>query len=219
MLILDQPEKSFQGFKDLIKNFNFFKMLMSAIQNKMIPDILINDILPIWKNQTIIQAKLYKVSKCGCLLAQWINLLVEYNLKKETINSSKRREPELDKKIKSASLSIIDLEKEKIMIQEIIEKKKSEIETKIEMAHEEFTEKFRLIGQGNGEPELLMRHDKEIKGILSSSNSNIEKSFEFPDFKNKDLYGENSVKHIEHQISYEGKFEDAGCCRIKFFCF
>ena len=130
MLILDQPEKSFQGFKDLIKNFNFFKMLMSAIQNKMIPDILINDILPIWKNQTIIQAKLYKVSKFGCLLAQWINLLVEYNLKKETINSSKRREPELDKKIKSASLSIIDIEKEKIMIQEIIEKKKARLKQK-----------------------------------------------------------------------------------------
>ena len=222
MQILDQPAVSFQGFKDLTKNYSLFKMLMSAVQNKRLSENLVNEILPVWKNQTIIQAKLYKVSKCGSLLAQWINLLVEYNLKKETIMNSKVKEPEMEKKT-AASLAIVnDLAKELLLIEEIIEKKQTQIEAKIEAPHEEFTERFRFVqGAAQSEPPVLSpgRGRGELSGILTISDLNIVRNNGFPDFNGEDLYGENSVKMIEPTILYESRGIDVGCCKLKFFCF
>ncbi|OMJ95355.1 hypothetical protein SteCoe_1262 [Stentor coeruleus] len=217
MLVLDQNEKTFQSFKALTKNFSLFKTLMSFIQTQNLSDSLINSILPIWKNQTIVQAKLYKISKCGCLLALWITLLVEHNLKTETINSSKRKIPELDQKINASKTMLSGLEKQMEIINEMLSRKKSEFENRPDIAHEEFTARFDFFGS-------CQKCDKENdtrakkQSVLCEIDPNLMPNISFPNFADPHLYDENSIKMIEHNIIYEGKHDDTGCFRIKFFC-
>lgn len=219
MLILDQPEKTFFSLKALTKSFGDFKNLMTSTQTKDLSDTLINEILPIWKNQTVIQAKLYKISKCGCLLASWINLLVEYNLKKETVLSSKKREPELEKKIKTCAKNISGLETEILLVKETISTNKLEPDPKIEIVDEEYTEKFKLQSINLNDFCVSFRQEADSKGILSVSNSNLLSSPDFPNFSDKDLYDENSVQAIGNKIKLEGYSDDIGCCKLNFFCF
>lgn len=212
MLVLEQPEISFQSFKKFTKNYSLFKMLMSSCQHKAIPDSTITELLPIWKNQTIIQAKLYKKSKCGSLLAQWLNLLVEYSLKKETIQSSKRREPELEKKTANSLAILNNLAKEQALLHEIISNRENE---EPEILQEEFTERFRFINgaEKNVPPVLSPGVSMNNFSILGCSKLNS-----FPNFNGHDLYAENSVKQINN-TSYEKKAIDIGCCKLRFWCF
>lgn len=212
MTILSQQDTSYQGFKALTKNFSYFKTLMSSVQNQALSDTLINEILPIWKNQTIFQAKLYKLSKCGCLLAKWINLLVEFNLKRETIENSKRREPELQKKVRNSGIIIGEIEKQICAIKETLSQKCSEeCEGINEIALEEFTEKFKFIAEAEKEN----FGQQGLKGVLGINNSEVKVSIEFPNFGDDNLYDENH-EQIGHQINYEA--EEPGCCNLKFFC-
>lgn len=214
MLILDQTEKTFQNFKTLTKNFSLFKTLMSSKQSQNLSDTLINNILPIWKNQTLVQAKLYKISKGGCLLAKWVNLLVEYNLKTETVNSSKRREPVLDQKIKASNFIVSGIERQMENIKEMLSIKKHDFENRSDMAHEEFTARFNFFGNDDREDTKKMRK----RSILSELSLNVMSKTAFPNLSDPHLYDENSIKMIGHNIKYEGKYDDAGCFNIRFFC-
>lgn len=219
MLVLDQPEKSFAGFKNLTKNFGYLKDLMSSVQSQHISEQIINEILPIWKNQTMIQAKLMKNSKCVCLLAQWLSHIVEYSLKKETVNSSKKREPELEKKLKALENLVCELAPKINKVQDEISKLKKAIECKIEVEHEELSENFKIIPEGMLRPKGFPVHRPTAsEGLLGSSMNSI-KSMGFPKFNDEDLYEGNEIQKSEGAISFEGVNEAIGCCRMRFFCF
>ena len=218
MLVLDQPEKSFQSFRNLTKNFGFLKDLMSSVQNQTFSEQVINELLPIWKNQTIIQAKLMKISKCACLLAQWLSFIVEYSLKKETVNSSKKREPELEKKIKTLTLTICDLGASATMLQEEIARIQRIIECRIEIENDEMSENFKVIPEGALKPRGFPVHRATAsQGMLESSISSAN-SQAFPKFHD-DMYAGTTVKRPgEILISFEGQSDVIGCGRLKFFC-
>ena len=44
-----------------------------------------------WKNHSTLYPMLRKTNKGGCVVLDWLSALVEYRLKKETINSLKRK--------------------------------------------------------------------------------------------------------------------------------
>ena len=215
LLILNQPDKSFQSFKVLAKDFGILKDLMSAVQGQTLSDNVINEILPIWKNQTMIQAKLLKTSKCACLLAQWIAYIVEYSLKKETVNSSKKREPELEKKIKNQVSLISELSLEISKIEEKIAKIKKLIECKIELENEEISENKRIVPEGGNDTHFINKIP--VSGIIGHSYHSRAQSF--PNFNDKELYKDAPVQENEENfVTFEGKNE-IGCCRMKFLCF
>ena len=218
MLVLDQPEKSFQGFRNLTKNFGYLKDLMSSVQSHTISEQVINELLPIWKSQTIIQAKLMKISKCACLLAQWLSYIVEYSLKKETVNSSKKREPELEKKIKTLTLVICDLNASASMLQEEISRIKKTIECRLEIENEEISENFKIIPEGGLKPKGFPVHKATAsEGVLGSS-MNSGTSQNFPKFQ-EDIYeGTKIRKPGGIMTSLEGERDVIGCCRLNFFC-
>lgn len=224
MLVLDQPDKSFSAFRRLSKNFGYFKDLMGSIQGQTLPDYVINEVLPLWKNQTIIQAKVAKTSKCASFLAQWISFIVEYSLKKETVGSSKRKEPEIDKKIKAQRVYIEDLQKEIFLIEDSIKylldlQSKAQERRSENGQEEELSEKFE-VPKDSSRPFGFTMHRGTASGGLLGSSANNYRSQSFPDFDNDLLYGDRPVKETkEHQILYEGRNEVMGCCRMKFFCF
>lgn len=224
MLILDQPDKTFSAFKSLSKNFGYMKDLMSSVQGQTLPDNIINEILPVWKNQTIIQAKVAKISKCASLLAQWIGFIVEYSLKKETVVSSKRKEPEIDKKIRTQANVVDDLQREILLLEDsiknMLEIQASNQEQKSDNEQEEeLSEKFE-VSKESSRPFGFTMHRGTASGGLLGSSLHCYRSQSFPNFSDEQLYGGVPVKETkEHQILYEGRNEALGCCRLKFFCF
>ena len=216
MLVLDQPDKSYMSFKNLSKNFGYLKDLMGSVQGQTLSDCVINEILPIWKNQTIIQAKLQKTNRCASILAQWIGYLVEYSLKKETVYASKRKEPELEKKIKFQKHLISDLNIEIDNLTDKIISAKQVIQCKSEV-EEELSEKYDLSPEC-GKPIGFSMHRGTASGGILISSLNSLRSQTFPNFNDEEIYAELRAKPEEHQISYEGNNE-IGCCRMKFFCF
>ena len=218
MLVLDLPEKSFQGFRKIIKNFGFLKDAMSSIKEQVLPDSVINEILPIWKNQPFIQSKLLKTSRCVCLLAQWLGFIVEYSLKKETVNSSKKRIPELEKKIIYQTDLTNELNKQLTVLKDEALRYQKLIECKIELESKEFNESFKIIPQGECKiSEASLYKNSCSEGLIPKPKNSLESNF--PNFNDNDLYDGINFKDSEEQmISYEGTHE-IGCCRMKFFCF
>lgn len=211
MLVLSQPEKTFDSFKKLSKNYGFLKDLMDSAQGEAFSDHVINQILNIWKNQTIVQAKLVKTSKCASLLAQWIGFIVEYSLKKETVNSNKRKEPELEKKIKYQGHALQSLGKDLEKIKEKIISAKKNLQMNV--ANEEISEKFEVPAENPRPLGFVMHRGTASGGILEGSIRS-----QFPNFNDADLYRDANVKEST-EIVFEGNNEALGCCSLKFFCF
>ena len=206
MIVLGQKQKTFADFRDLTKNFSLLKNLMSSVQGQDVDECIINEILPIWKQQEIIQKKLIKVSRCGCLLAKWIFLVVDINLKNEMICSSRKREPELEKKIRESKDNCIGFERHLDELRRNLSDKVNGSEGNPEYPIEEFTQKFQFL------------EDIDLtKKELVDENFSFRNLVKFPDFQDQKLYKDNSLKIPE--IQYDGPNEDLGCCRLKFFCF
>jgi uncharacterized protein YbgA (DUF1722 family) len=222
MLALDQPEKTFDAFKTLIRNFGYFKDLMTAIQGQSLPESIINDLLPVWKNQTIIQAKISKSSRCAALLAQWLGFVVEFTLKKETVYSSKRKLPEIEKKFAAQSFLVADLKNEMCKVMENTCKSGESSGAKGDSwKQEELSEKFEGYKETQAKPfGFTMQKGTASGGILASALYSNRESQGFPNFNDEELYGGIPVKESSaSDLVYEGDGEAIGCCRSRFFCF
>jgi hypothetical protein len=73
---------------------------MSNIDAATLPEVYIAEIMPVWKKKLFICANAGKVHKGFEIVANWICCLVEYRLKHDTLQSSKRKLPDLERKIK-----------------------------------------------------------------------------------------------------------------------
>ena len=206
MFVLGQEDLSFNSFKNLTKKFSLFKNLLSSAQGQTVSETVIHSIMPIWKNQGPVQEKLLYISKCGCLLAKWMYLLVDINLKQETINSSQKREPELEKKIRDSQQICRNFEKHLLSLKETLEEKRSGANTNEEFASEEYTKKFTFI------EDIDFKSKPQI-----DENFSFRNLIQFPNFQDEKLYNDKSIKIPEISIEYEK--EDLGCCKLRFFCF
>ena len=216
MLVLNQPQKSFEGFKKLSKNFGFLKDLMASVQGLPVSEHIVNELLPIWKNQTIIQSKLTKTCRCPSLLAEWLGYIVEFSLKKETVLGSKRKEPEIEKKLKNLDMNMQDDEKEVELLSKKIAAVRKLIECRMEMDKEEITDQFVIVPEG-----ATGFYRAGLHRLTASDGGSARMVFaEFPNFVDEDLYQDLEVVNTqENHIIFEGGQDVVGCCRLKFFCF
>ena len=215
MLVLSQPQKSFEGFKKLSKNFGFLKDLMTSVQGLPVSEHIVNELLPIWKNQTIIQAKLTKTCRCASLMAEWLGYIVEFSLKKETVLGSKRKEPEIEKKLKNLDLNLQDDEKVVDELRKKIAVVRKLIECRMEMDKEEITDQFGIVPEG-----ASGIYRNALHRPTASDGGSARLAFaEFPNFVDEDLYQDLEVVTQENNIVFEGGQDVVGCCRLKFFCF
>jgi hypothetical protein len=218
MLVLNQPVRTFEGFKKLSKNFGFFKDLMTSVQGLPVSENIINELLPIWKNQAIIQAKLAKTCRCASLMAEWLGFIVEFSLKKETVQSSKRKEPEIEKKLKNLSLALEEDIKEISQINKKIADVKKMIECRMEMDKEEISDQFGIVPEGGTGFYRTGLHRPTASDASGVTGRQV--FAEFPNFIDDDLYQElEVVSSQENKIIFEGGQDAVGCCRLKFFCF
>jgi hypothetical protein len=230
LLILDIKDRSWKNFKRLTKNLVSFKSLVLFAQSQFLTDSIINEILPLWKVQSLYRAKLINFPSYHVLL-DWIGLIVELNLKKEMVFSSMKRAPELEKSIKIKEKTICSLKTEaKIAEKSYFELKKKIKESEIEDCSESSHTSKHFAFQSDQE-----RVDKHIyvsavnKGTASGGlmqkmpMSSLEKSMIpsiSPNFSSINLYGEIPVhRDYEDKIVYEGRAETVGCCSIRFLCF
>lgn len=219
MLVLNQPEKTFEGFKKLSKNFGFLKDLMTSVQGMPVSEHVISEILPIWKNQSIIQAKLGKSCRCGSLIAEWLGYIVEFGLKKETVMSSKRKEPEIEKKLKTHAVLVAENARELQGINEKITEVRKMIECRLELDKEEISDQFGIVPEGNNGYYRTGLHRPTASDCSAMGTAKVKALNEFPDFVGENLYEDlQIVESRESKIIYEG-LETVGCCRLKFFCF
>lgn len=230
LLILDIKDRSWKSFKKLSKNYSSFKTLISFSLSQRLTDSTINEILPLWKAQSLYRTKLERFPAFNLLL-DWIGLIVELNLKSEIVNSSQKRIPELEKSVKKQELSIESLKKETKVAKELCNEvkrriKDSEIEDCSESSHTSKTFAF------HSDQERIEKHifvSAVNKGTASGGllrktlASSLEKSVIpsiSPNFSSSHLYGEIPVhKEYEEKIVYEGRSETVSCCSVKFLCF
>lgn len=219
MLVLNQPEKSYEGFKKLSKNFGYLKDLMTSVQGLPVSENTISEVLPIWKNQSIIQAKLGKTCRCGSLMAEWLGYIVEFGLKKETVLSSKRKEPDLEKKLKTQGLLVAESARELQGINEKISQVRKMVECRLELDKEEISDQFGIVPEGNNGYYRTGLHRATASDCSALGTTKAKVNSEFPDFVGENLYEDlQIVESRESKIIYEG-LETVGCCRLKFFCF
>ena len=233
LLLLDIKDRSWKSFRSISKNFTAFKNLMASVQTEKLPENIINEVLPLWKNYNVIRAKLSKFSKGACLLLDWIVHVAEFNVKAEMIISSKKRIPELERMVKHQSKTLSDLASESISIEEIMNKTKEDLEDNIVDCEdcEELSLTSKPYSFVNSECDdkhifhLTVHRGTASGGILHSGKS-LKKGSDlemlFPNFNSDNLYGEVPVEKnidIDQPIAYEGRAEAVGCCRMKFFCF
>jgi len=101
MLILDFKDRSWQAFKDLAKNFTSIKVSMSSNDPETLKEENIEILLPLWKNYQHLYTQISKIHKGAGIMLSWITAVFEYKLKIETLKSSRRKFPDLQKQVKS----------------------------------------------------------------------------------------------------------------------
>ena len=213
MLLLDQQDRSWKTFLAILKNFGPLKALMSSISPDHLSEEQLSALLPVWKNQQTLQAKLAKVARGAVIIAEWISYCVEYKLKKETLNSALKRLPELEKKVRtvmaasatqSASVSSS-------------ESKVFEVRQKMCQAEESAAHFLDLSVSS-----LRSTAAAKVKVDDPTPRPKVQspRFQEFPNFLSEELYGETPREKEEQRFEVDfGESQSVlGCCRSRFFC-
>ena len=234
LLLLDIKDRSWKGFRSITKHYKSFKNLMITTQTEAVQDSIINEVLPLWRNQENIRNKL---ERCygGNILLDWIGYIVELNVKNEILRSSQKRIPELERMIRQQSKTLEGLQSEFVKIEKVITQAKTGLNTRDvefeDCSEASFTSKLQMYHISKQEERFTktstVHRGTASGGILQKTykimaNKNKKNRSAFPNFLSDNLYGEIPVyKHteIDEQIIYEGRSEMIGCCRMKFFCF
>ena len=205
-----QPEPSFSDFQILASNYPKFRDLICQMPNEILSDVVINEILPIWKNQAYYQSKVARTSKAASILAQWLGFTVEFSLKKSTVLTSKRKDPELQKKIKVQTDILKDLAKDIHYLKEKI----ALAQKALKDFEAEQLIKTAKSAQGDRKSMGSTSHRRSLSNFFGSVNLQ-----NFPNFNDDELYGDIQEQSIiEDKMKLEGN-EPIGCCRMRFFCF
>ena len=140
-----------------------------------------------------------RYGKTDNILAKFINLCVKSKVIHDKTMGVKRRQYELETKIKTAMGAV------------------KWINDEIKATQGEIQEHSKNISKI---PEIVM-NTEELSIITIRSSTRRKKALveEFPDFMSPELYGETySSREEEVTLKIEG-YKDIGCCTQKFFCF
>jgi hypothetical protein len=241
MLMLDQRERSWKVFRAVTRNFGPLKSLMSSVSAEHMSEEQLNELLPIWKKQQSLVPKLTSICKGAGVIAEWIRYCVEYKLKKETLVASKRKLPDIERKMKTQLAAIADRNAQILTLEE----KVAEIKLDLESA-EEHSMEGEVDDYGNSMEASVMsmksstltyrREERVIvstplrKGTASGGIMSSPRTFEqtkspqkqeFPNFnlESHDLYRDAPSQKESVVIQMDGPADVVGCCRSRFFCF
>jgi hypothetical protein len=234
LLVLDIKDRSWKSFRSLTKNFAAFKCLLQSVQTEPLLDSTVTEVLPYWKQQQVVRNKLAKISEAVVLL-DWIVLVVEYNLKTEIVQISRKRVPELEKMVKQQARVMAELNSESASMEEMVSKAKSSVDEE-ELDCDECSEMSLT-----SKPYAYLKQDTEERVVFHStvhrgtasggimqfsvkgSKDSTAIQSNFPNFNSESLYGEMPVNRLrcdsEERVFFEGDTNSVGCCRLKFFCF
>lgn len=73
---------------------------MNSYSPENLKQEIIDQILPLWKNYTILSPIMAKTHKGAQYLLDWITGLLELKIKSDTLKTAKKKFPELQKKVK-----------------------------------------------------------------------------------------------------------------------
>lgn len=234
LLILDQRDRSWKSFKSVVKNFGALKALMTSITADHLTEEQLNELLPVWKNQQTIQSKLLKTSKGGAVLAEWISYCVEYKLKKETLNASVKKVPELERKVRTQMANIAERNVQ-LMTQEAqlrLVKEKMEGGGSDDFGLDENLSGISLSSLKSTGVAMKSKTDTLVAAIppllpMSPGHTQLAQYIKqalgaaetnnFPNFGSEELYNEEPEQE-DFQIEYVDASESCSACRSKFFC-
>ena len=91
MFLLDQKEKTWKAFKATANNFAALKNLMNSFSVETLSEDKLADLLYLSKNYKELEGKMGKISEGAQVLLSWMSATVQFKLKKETLNNSKKR--------------------------------------------------------------------------------------------------------------------------------
>lgn len=239
LFVLDQGDRSWKTFRAICTNYSPLKTLMNSTSPDLLTEEKMNELLPLWKNQQNTIAKLAKVSKGGCVLAEWICSCVEYKLRKETLLAARRKLPDLERKMKTQVQAIAE-KNAQILVQEekILEAQAvCDIGLDSEESIRFFPPKSLNISLVSiTSTNLSMKHVAEDRAVsivplrrgtatggLLSLVSPKGQPKEFPNFTSGELYRETPLparpREEAARIDIESENEVPGCCRSRFFCY
>lgn len=214
MLLLDQQDRSWKTFLAILKNFGPLKALMNSISPEHLSEEQLSALLPVWKNQQTLQAKLAKVARGAVIMAEWISYCVEYKLKKETLNSALKRLPELEKKVRTV-MTAIATQTASVSSSEF---KVVEVRQKMYQAEESAAHFLDLSVSS-----LRSTAAAKVKVDDPTPRPKVQSprfQQEFPNFLSEELYGETPREQEEQrfEVDFEESQSVLGCCRSRFFC-
>ena len=213
LILIGKKETSWRSFKSIAKNHLGLVSAITNLSPEQVTEDQLNHLLPVWQQKQVIISRVSHVSKTIRYLVEWMGYCVEYKLKLETLNASKNKLPELERKIKDQMTSIANTNAQLVTAEKRLEEMRIKVEknTKLEKTNESInhTEDMSIISVKSSQPE-------------PSYPSIINPMHDFPNFGSDHLYGATFASKLaddDFEIKYEGANEIVGCCRTKFFCF
>lgn len=187
---------------------------MNSISPDHLTEEQLSALLPVWKNQQTLQAKLSKTARGAVVLSEWISYCVEYKLKKETLNSAVKKLPELEKKVRSVMAAIAGHSSALAAA----EAKVTEVRQKVTQAEESAANFLDLsVSSLRSTAAAKMKMDDGMQRPKMHSERFQQ---EFPNFLSEELYQETPEERQNEQ--FEVDFGESpgvlGCCRSRFFC-
>ena len=187
---------------------------MNSISPDHLSEEQLSALLPIWKNQQTLQAKLAQTARGAVVIAEWISHCVEYKLKKETLNSAVKKLPELEKKVRAVMAAIAT----HTSALSSAETKVNQIRQKVSQAEESAANFLDLsVSSLRSTAAAKMKMEEELPRPKMQSERFQQ---EFPNFLSEELYQETPEERQEER--FEVDFGESpgvlGCCRSRFFC-
>lgn len=229
MLLLNQKDRSWSAFKvtpmqNILKNFGPLKALMNSISADHLSEEQLTGLLPVWKNQHVMQASLQKAGRGACVISEWISHCVEYKLKKETLNSAQRSLPDLESKTKKCMATIAEKTEESQQLDKDLELLRTRIETH---SGPDSDERLSFAdGSVNSlkstmavqRIEDLLPAEPYVRFVPHSPPSH--KKAEFPNFYSDRLYEEAPPAEFKEDDFQVDTSESEYCrgCQSRFFC-
>mmetsp|Transcript_32145 Transcript_32145/g.55517 ORF Transcript_32145/g.55517 Transcript_32145/m.55517 type:complete len:350 (+) Transcript_32145:392-1441(+) len=247
MLMLDQRDRSWKTFRAVTRNFGPLKSLMSSVSAEHMSEDQLNELLPIWKKQQSLVPKLASICKGAAIIAEWIRYCVEYKLKKETLVASKRKLPDIERRMKAQLAQIADRNAQILTLEERVAETKLSLEsgdcqsfdaeaeeyvnsldasvvsmktTTLTYKHEERAIVSTPLRKGTASGGIMTKASPRHTFEVIQAKPQAEKQ-EMPNFNLElhELYQEAPVQEEVVTIQIEGPSDVVGCCRSRFFCF
>ena len=232
MLLLDQKDRSFNTFKvpstqAILKNFGPLKALMNSISADHLTEEQLTELLPVWKNQHLLQASLQRTARGAAIISEWISHCVEYKLKKETLTSAQKSLPDLENKVKKCVTAIGEKSNEVAALEQHLAKLHAKMDSQGGFGELEEKASLAELSVSSLRSTAVVPKSRNEEGPAVEPNVRFvpqsppsHRKGEFPNFSSDKLYLETPVEEQgdEFQVEFGETSEYCGGCKGKYFC-